>query len=150
LTPRMEHNGIQLEVSLCPDGPPVKGDPKQLAQVLLNLLLNAIEAMPQGGRLGVQSALWADPETQEEFLQLAIRDTGPGIKEEDRAYLFDPFFTTKEGGTGLGLAIAYSIVQKHNGRIEVRSEAGQGASFVLSFPLSQEASWRKSSSSTMT
>lgn len=98
----------------------------------------------------MHSAVKIASETQEELLQLVIRDTGPGIKEEERAYLFDPFFTTKEGGTGLGLSIAYSIVQKHNGQIEVESEVGKGTSFILSLPLSKEEPWRKSSSSTMT
>lgn len=150
LTPRIKTNGIHPDVSLSPDLPLVKGDPKQLDQVFLNLLLNAIEAMPKGGILGVHSAVKVASETQEELLQLVIRDTGPGIKEEERAYLFDPFFTTKEGGTGLGLSIAYSIVQKHNGQIEVESEVGKGTSFILSLPLSKEEPWRKSSSSTMT
>ncbi len=139
----IKNNGIQLEVSLSPDLPPVMGDSKQLEQVLLNLLLNAIEAMPNGGTLGVRSTVKADSETLEEFSQLVIRDTGPGIQEEDRAHLFDPFFTTKEGGTGLGLSIAYAIVQKHNGQIAVESEVGKGSSFLLSLPLSKEEPWRK-------
>jgi signal transduction histidine kinase len=136
LMARIKNSGIQLEPSLSPDLPPVQGDPKQLDQVLLNLLLNAIEAMPRGGTLRVRSAVRAVPETQGKVLQLVIQDTGPGIKEQDRAYLFDPFFTTKDGGTGMGLSIAYSIVQKHNGQIEVESKEGQGASFILSLPLS--------------
>ena len=139
----IKSNGIQLDVSLSPDLPPVQGDSKQLEQVLLNLLLNAIEAMPNGGTLGVRSTVKADSETLEETLHLAIQDTGPGIREEDRAHLFDPFFTTKEGGTGLGLSIAYAIVQKHNGQIAMESEAGKGTSFILSLPLSKEEPWRK-------
>ena len=139
----IKNNGIQLEVSLSPGLPMVIGDSKQLEQVLLNLLLNAIEAMPNGGTLGVHSAVKVDSETLEEFLQLVIQDTGSGITEQDRAHLFDPFFTTKEGGTGLGLSIAYAIVQKHNGHIAVESEVGKGTSFLLSLPLSKEEPWRK-------
>jgi signal transduction histidine kinase len=139
----IKNNGIQLKVSLSPDLPPVMGDSKQLEQVLLNLLLNAIEAMPNGGTLGVRSTVKADSETLDEFFQLVIQDTGPGIQEEDRVHLFDPFFTTKEGGTGLGLSIAYAIVQKHNGQIAVESEVGKGTSFLLSLPLSKEEPWRK-------
>jgi len=139
----IKNNGIQLEVSLSPGLPTVIGDSKQLEQVLLNLLLNAIEAMPNGGTLGVHSAVKVDSETLEEFLQLVIQDTGSGITEQDRAHLFDPFFTTKEGGTGLGLSIAYAIVQKHNGQIAVESEVGKGTSFLLSLPLSKEEPWRK-------
>jgi signal transduction histidine kinase len=136
LMARIKNSGIHLELSVSPDLPLVGGDPKQLDQVLLNLLLNAVEAMPNGGTLRVHAALQAVPETQGNVLQLVIQDTGPGIKEQDQAYLFDPFFTTKEGGTGMGLSIAYSIVQKHNGQIEVESKEGQGASFILSLPLS--------------
>lgn len=139
----IKNNGIQLEVSLSPALPPVTGDSKQLGQVLLNLLLNAIEAMPNGGTLGLRSTLKVDSETLEEYLQLVIQDTGPGIQEQDRNHVFDPFFTTKEGGTGLGLSIAYAIVQKHNGQIAVESEVGKGTSFLLSLPLSKEGQWRK-------
>jgi two-component system NtrC family sensor kinase len=150
LSARIQNNGIRLEVCLSPDLPPVQGDPKQLDQVLLNLLLNAIEAMPKGGTLRVFSRVKIAPETQNEFFQLWIQDTGPGISEPERGYLFDPFFTTKEGGTGLGLSIAYAIVQKHYGNIEVESEVGKGSSFILSLPLAKEEPWKKSSSSTMT
>jgi two-component system, NtrC family, sensor kinase len=146
LMARIKGHGIRLNVSLSPDLPLVEGDPKQLDQVLLNLLLNAVEAMPNGGTLGVHSAVKTVPETEGKVLQLVIQDTGPGIREQDRAYLFDPFFTTKDGGTGMGLSIAYSIIQKHKGQIEVESQEGQGASFILSLPLPQEEPWKKSSS----
>jgi signal transduction histidine kinase len=76
---------------------------------------------------------------------VAVQDTGQGIAEKDRPYLFDPFFTKKPGGTGMGLAIVYSIVQKHNGRIEVESEYGKGASFILSLPTHREKTWKESS-----
>ncbi len=148
MSPRIKSNGIRLDLHLSPDLPPVKGDPRQLDHVLLNLVLNAIEAMPNGGVLEVRSSVELAPETRAEFFQLVIRDTGPGIRKEQRGYLFDPFFTTKEGGTGLGLSIAYSIVQKHNGSIEVEEGAGKGASFVLSLPLATEEKWKESSSST--
>ncbi len=147
---RIKGHGIRLEVSLSPDLPPVQGDPKQLDQVFLNLLLNAVEAMPGGGILTIQSSVRAVPETEGKVLRIVIRDTGPGIRDQDRPYLFDPFFTTKDGGTGMGLSIAYSIVQKHNGQIEVESKEGRGASFIVSLPLSQEEPWKKSSSSTTT
>jgi signal transduction histidine kinase len=74
---------------------------------------------------------------------MIIKDTGHGIPEKDRPYLFDPFFTTKAGGTGLGLSIVYSIIQKHNGRIEVESELGKGSSFILSLPIRKEGAWRE-------
>jgi signal transduction histidine kinase len=143
LAAKLRTSGIHLDISLPDDHPPVEGDPKQLAQVFLNLLLNAVEAMPQGGTLTISSAVKLNPDNQKEFLQLTIKDTGHGIPEKDRPYLFDPFFTTKTGGTGLGLSIVYSIIQKHHGRIEVESELGEGSSFILSLPIQKEGAWRE-------
>jgi two-component system NtrC family sensor kinase len=143
LAAKLRTSGIHLDISLPDDHPPVEGDPKQLAQVFLNLLLNAVEAMPQGGTLTIRSAVKLNPDNQKESLQLTIKDTGHGIPEKDRPYLFDPFFTTKTGGTGLGLSIVYSIIQKHNGRIEVESELGKGSSFILSLPIQKEGAWRE-------
>ncbi len=150
LTAKIKHVGIQLDISLFQDSPPMEGDPKQLSQVFLNLLLNAIEAMPGGGKLTIRSTMKGIPDTHEEFLQLVIQDTGSGIPEKDRPYLFDPFFTTKDAGTGLGLSIVYSIVQKHNGQIEVESEMEKGSSFIVSFPIRKENPWKELSSSMMT
>jgi len=143
LTARIKGNNIDLEIFLTEDLPPVLGDPKQLEQVFLNLLLNAIEAMPRKGTLAIRSAVKRIPNSPEEMLQLSIQDTGCGIPEKDRPYLFDPFFTTKEGGTGLGLSIVYSIVQKHNGQIEVQSEPRKGSSFILSLPIQKEGRWKE-------
>ena len=138
LAAKLKNSGIRLDISLLDEHPTVEGDPKQLAQVFLNLLLNAVEAMPQGGTLTISSAVKVNPDNRKEFLQLIIKDTGHGIPEKDQPYLFDPFFTTKAGGTGLGLSIVYSIIQKHNGRIEVESELGKGSSFILSFPVQKQ------------
>jgi two-component system NtrC family sensor kinase len=143
LTAKLKKGGIHPVVSLAEDHPPVEGDRKQLAQVVLNLLLNAVEAMPQGGTLTIASTVTVNPESRQEFLQLIVKDTGPGVSEKDRPHLFDPFFTTKAGGTGLGLSVAYSIIQKHKGRIEVESELGKGASFILSLPVKKEESWNE-------
>jgi two-component system NtrC family sensor kinase len=143
LTAKLKNSDIHPVMSLADDHPPTEGDRKQLAQVVLNLMLNAVEAMPQGGTLTICSTVTVNPESRQEFLQLIIKDTGHGIPEKDRPYLFDPFFTTKAGGTGLGLSIAYSIIQKHNGRIEVESELGKGSSFILSLPVQKEKSWKE-------
>jgi signal transduction histidine kinase len=147
LAAKMKASSVDLEISLLDVCPPVEGDPKQLGQVFLNLFVNAIEAMPRGGVLTARSALKTVPESHEEFLQIFIEDTGCGIPEKDRLYLFDPFFTTKDAGTGLGLSIVYSIVQKHNGQIEVESQMGKGSRFIISLPASKEKTWKESSSS---
>ena len=104
-----------------------------MQQCSLNLIFNAIEAMPQGGRLSVTSRL--DPATK--YAQLEIQDTGSGIPDENLNRIFDPFFTTKEEGkgTGLGLSIVYGVVKNHKGNIEVKSQMGKGSAFVLTFPI---------------
>jgi signal transduction histidine kinase len=150
LAPKIKSSGIRLDISLPEELPPVEGDPKQLGPVFLNLILNAVEAMPGGGALRIDSTIKDHFEGHKQALQLLFQDTGGGISEKDRPYLFDPFFTTKERGTGLGLSIVYSIVQKHNGQIEVRSEPGKGASFILTLPVRKEKAWKESSSSMTT
>ncbi len=110
------------------DLPPVPADADLLARALGNLVANAIEAMPEGGRLRVRTR--ALPEGA----AVDVEDTGPGIKEEDRARLLTPYFTTKPGGTGLGLAIVQGIVSDHGGRLEVASPPGGGATFTIVLP----------------
>jgi two-component system NtrC family sensor kinase len=111
----------------------IRGDVNQLQQCLLNLIFNAIEAMPDGGDLKVT----LKPDDAEKKALIIIEDSGCGIPEEHIDKIFDPFFTTKEEGegTGLGLSIVYGIVKNHDGRIEVHSRKGQGTSFSLRFPL---------------
>ncbi|HEX9022038.1 MAG TPA: ATP-binding protein [Nitrospirota bacterium] len=104
-------------------------DAALLKQALLNLMLNAIQAMPKGGALTVETAL------RGEFLEIKIADTGVGITEENRKKLFSPFFTTKKNGTGLGLAITYRIVQNHRGTVAVSSEPGRGTTFTIKIPV---------------
>jgi two-component system sensor histidine kinase HydH len=117
-----------------PDSPPlVVMDDEQLGQVFLNLLLNAIQAMPHGGKLNIDVRVVKTK--KDPGLQLQFRDTGVGIKPEDLPNLFNPFFTTKQEGTGLGLAICYRIIEQHGGRIRVESEPGQGTTFSLWLPL---------------
>lgn len=108
----------------------VRGNPNQLGQVVLNLVLNAAGAMPEGGVLGIVGVQHA------EDVRIAIRDQGPGIPEDVQDRMFEPFFTTKPAGagTGLGLAISHGIVEEHDGRIEVDSVLGEGTTFTLVFP----------------
>jgi len=124
---------IRIEKSYASVCPRIIADSGQLQQVFMNIILNAAEAMNGNGTLTLRTSL--DPARQE--VAVEIVDTGHGIKEEDKRRLFEPFFTTKEvgKGTGLGLAISYGIVKKHQGTIDVRSEAGQGAAFTVRLPL---------------
>ena len=120
---------VAVESALAPGLPPAPADAELLARALGNLVANALEAMPQGGRLRVGTELRADG------LALTVADTGPGLDDDQRQRLFTPYYTTKPGGTGLGLAIVQSIVSDHGGRIEVASERGRGTTFTLLFPL---------------
>jgi two-component system NtrC family sensor kinase len=115
------------------DLPQIVSDRAQLEQVFTNIIANAAEAMDGNGVLTIKTSL----DARTESLKIAFIDTGHGIREEDKKRLFEPFFTTKEvgKGTGLGLAISYSIVQKHQGSIEVKSEVGRGSTFTIILPL---------------
>ena len=130
---QMALQNIELEKSLEPHLPPLYCDTGQVQQALLVILMNAIEAMPQGGRLSVQSAY--DPTRR--LGRVVVTDEGPGIPPEVLSHIFEPFFSTKseEGrGTGLGLAIALGIVQQHGGNIEVVSTPQKGTAFTVLLP----------------
>ena len=119
---------IAVETAL-PPLPPIGGDAVELREMMTNLILNAVDAMPQGGRLRLSSS------ADDTEVETRIEDTGVGMTEEVRQKLFDPFFTTKgPQGTGLGLSITYGIVTRHGGRIVVESEPGRGSSIRLRFP----------------
>jgi PAS domain S-box-containing protein len=126
---------VQLRLVLDPSIGTVNADPGQIEQVLMNLTLNARDAMPGGGVIGI--------ETRDDgsHIHIAVSDTGTGITEAVRAHLFEPFFTTKEPGkgTGLGLATVYGIVKQSGGSIRVDSEPGHGATFTVSLPKAEEA-----------
>ena len=107
---------------------PILADPELIRRALSNLVLNAIEAMPQGGRLTIRIR------QQPGGVEIAVADTGAGLTPEARARIFTPYYTTKSAGTGLGLAIVQSIVSDHRGRISVRSEPGQGTAFIIELP----------------
>jgi signal transduction histidine kinase len=132
--PTVGNRQIALRSSLAPSLPPVAGDPEQLEQVLMNLVNNAVDAMPSGGSLDLITAL------SEGHVVLQVRDTGAGIPPEDIGRVFEPFYSTKKAGrgTGLGLAICRSIVKSHNGTIEVSSEPGKGAWFTVKLPAAEK------------
>jgi len=114
----------------------VEGVPNQLKQVFLNICLNAIDAMePAGGRLLIDFKFSQD----DSQVGICFKDSGPGLPPEVKAKLFEPFTTTKEKGLGLGLVICYDIIQKHHGHIEVESEPGEGAAFIIWLPACREA-----------
>jgi two-component system NtrC family sensor kinase len=130
---QMELAGIELHLDLAADLPPLLADGSQLEQVVLALCMNAIDAMPRGGNLWLQTRLRPDQQ-----IEIQVKDDGAGIAPEVLPQLFEPFFTTKETGkgVGLGLAICRSIVERHSGRIEVQSELERGTTFTVSLPLS--------------
>jgi signal transduction histidine kinase len=128
------HNQIELITQLSSDLPMVTGDNRQLEQVFLNMILNARDAMPGGGKLTI------DTYASEGKVHIRFCDTGVGIRQEDLEHIFEPYFTTKEDrGTGLGLAICQRIVNQHGGNVSVSSKLGQGAVFILHFPAGQLA-----------
>jgi len=125
--------GIQITVKLeLNDTGAVAGDPSELREVFVNMIINAVDAMPAGGTITISSRQAG------EMAQVTISDTGQGITGEDKGRIFDPFFTTKGIlGTGLGLSISYGIISRHNGQIEVESAPGQGTTFTITLPTTQ-------------
>ena len=128
---------IRFAEQLRNDLPPVRGVRDQLLQVFINLLLNAVEAMPDGGTLETATVQEAHR------VKVMIRDSGVGMNETVRTRLFEPFFTTKQEGTGLGLSICYSLVHAHGGSIDVASEPGSGSCFTVDLPVMAAADIRR-------
>ena len=127
----LRQRNITFDFSADPDLPLAPCVHDEIKQVLINLSLNAVEAMGDGGRLTISTG--HDPDKGEVWV--SVSDNGAGIEPVTLANIFDPFFTTKEGGTGLGLFITHEIVQKHGGRVEVQSQRGVGTTFKVTFPL---------------
>jgi signal transduction histidine kinase len=129
---------VKLSTHLSPDLPPVLGDSTHLQTLFLNLITNALDAMPQGGVLTIKTHQVPPPPSSGDrrWLEVSIADTGIGITEESKRRIFDPFFTTKKmgEGTGLGLAICEKIIKEHSGMIEIKSEVGKGSTFFISIP----------------
>ena len=140
---------IDIQLRLCPDLHAIKADPAQVEQIIMNLCINARDAMPEGGQLILTTENVAFDETfcknhlgavPGEYACLSVSDTGSGMDAETLEHIFEPFFTTKEvgKGTGLGLAIVYGIVKNHGGYISCHSKCGQETTFLVHFPAVQK------------
>ena len=151
MLPRLIGEHIRLVTDLAPELPPVFADSCNMEQIVLNLSVNARDAMPSGGTLTLRTeAITVDDEhlrlvpeaVSGDYVCLSVRDTGTGMDFQTRSRIFEPFFTTKDvgKGTGMGLATVYGIVKQHDGWVEVESESGHGSTFKIYLPVSEEAS----------
>jgi signal transduction histidine kinase len=127
-----EGPAIECKVELADDLEPIAADPDLLHRALSNLVLNAMDAMPQGGTLILCT------QSDGANARIEVSDTGKGLTPEECERLFTPYYTSKEHGTGLGLAIVQSVINDHGGRISVRSERGHGTTFVIELPGNME------------
>ena len=125
----LAHHKIQLVLNLSPETPEIQFDSDKLQQAFMNVVLNAMEAMPQGGILQVSTF------TENDSVCIKVEDIGVGIPEEDLEHLFEPFFTRKTRGTGLGLANVKRILEEHGGTVEIDSTRGKGTEVSLWLPL---------------
>jgi len=138
-------SNVRASVTIPPDLPPVEVDLGQIGQVIHNLVLNADQAMPEGGTIEVTAEVVSQPAPNDpaassvDTVEVRVTDRGVGIPSDQLEYVFDPYFTTKEGGSGLGLASSYSIISNHGGEIEVQSEVGVGSLFRFRLPVSPQA-----------
>lgn len=130
---RLSNHNIHVDTQMGADCPKVQADSDQMSQVLINLIMNAVHAMPQGGTLRVGL------ERERDMVKLTVSDSGHGIPKEVVSKIFDPFFTTKEfgKGTGLGLTVVKGIIEEHRGSIAVESEEGRGSTFTIHLPKSE-------------
>jgi two-component system NtrC family sensor kinase len=130
-----ELQNVNVTMNLAPELPNSQGDSAKLEQVFVNIIINALQAMPKGGELTVSTR----PAEDKKFIEIEISDTGCGISHENQGKLFDPFFSTKSTGegTGLGLSVSLGIVEKHNGTIDVESNVGEVSIFIVRLPIGE-------------
>jgi two-component system, sporulation sensor kinase E len=132
LTPQALMTNVQLLVEMDQNLPAVYAESNQLKQVFINIIKNAIEVMPKGGNIEIQSKV------EKDYICIMISDEGTGIPEEKIKKLGEPFYTTKERGTGLGLMVSFKIIKEHNGKVEVKSKVGEGTTFYIYLPIKKE------------
>ncbi len=130
----LQTNGIEVEIVSPQNLPPLPLNENEILQAIINIILNSLQAMPSGGKLGIE--LKRLERNGGDFLRIVISDTGAGVAAEDLDHIFDRYFTTKEGGTGLGLSIVKRIIAAHQGEVEVKSTAGEGTTFDIYLPIS--------------
>jgi signal transduction histidine kinase len=139
---QLQAGHIQCRCAIPDDMPAVRADASQLARAFHNLIRNAVQAMPQGGKLHIRASFHrGDPSQAEpgtsgvDRVTAVFQDTGPGISAVELENIFNPFFTTKDQGTGLGLAITHKVITEHGGQIEVESALGHGSQFIVHLPV---------------
>jgi two-component system NtrC family sensor kinase len=136
---RLQHSHVRVRTELSPDIVSINTIRDHIRQVVLNLILNAIEAMPEGGTLKIRTS-HASPE----WVAMQVQDNGVGIEPDDMAHLFEPFYTSKPHGTGLGLSVSYDLVSRHGGQILVDSTPGEGTTFTVRLPIHKGTGiWKK-------
>jgi signal transduction histidine kinase len=133
LLPQLQARGIRINTGFSSKLTPLVAVSSQLEQVFLNLILNAYDAMPDGGELRISAR------PQRDTAEILFQDTGPGVSEEMRSRIFEPFVSSKQGGTGLGLSVSYGIISAHGGSLELVPDRGHGACFRVILPIKGEA-----------
>jgi signal transduction histidine kinase len=141
---RLESYCVKVELRRDKPLPEITADPDQLKEVLVNIMVNACDAMVQGGIIWIEEATGVG-ENGEPAVIIKVRDNGPGVPAAAQSKIFQPFFSTKAEGTGLGLSIATRIVEEHGGWLDFRTEEGYGATFIITLPAGEEESWARSS-----
>jgi len=142
---RLESYDVKVHVQREGRLPMTLADPDQLKEVLVNLMVNACEAMVDGGKIRISEEVNTSDDAMPAIV-ISLSDTGPGIPDSIHTKLFQPFFSTKEEGTGLGLSIAMRIVEEHGGWLDLKSTEGHGATFIITLPIREEETWQPSSS----
>jgi signal transduction histidine kinase len=145
IEPEADAAGVTLSSVYATNVPPIEADASILRQALVNLAKNAIQAMPNGGRLDVACA-----PTKDGRVEIRVADTGVGISPQNLAKIFDLYFTTKPSGTGIGLSLVYRTIQLHNGDIDVESTPGEGTTFIIKLPQARADAAAPPKSSTLT